>query len=285
MEQQYKFILDYQDAVHTEEDLRLSLLAGATVKFGNLYIEPYSLEEVIKIGYTKYFKALQLVMLDINDFDEVLKKVFTLQQRAVLQETGTYSPFHLYLNFCGEEFRKYLIDGLRIIFKTDKIFAYENKSFISIYEEVDPENIDLENDLIINDENFESIIRIAKLQNYLDIDLGNVVEENGNPADEETRMLLETQRKMKAKLKRLKSKKKNGEGEEGFDFSSLVSALTTKSLHINKTNVWGMTIYQIYDEFNRLIMVDDYATNIKALLAGAKDIDIKHWSAKPDIEE
>lgn len=46
-----------------------------------------------------------------------------------------------------------------------------------------------------------------------------------------------------------------------------------------------MTIYQIYDEFNRLVMVDDFSTNIKALLAGAKDIDIKHWSAKPDIEE
>lgn len=91
MEQQYRFTLDYQDAIHTEEDLRLSLLAGASVKVGNLIIEPYTLEEVIKIGYTKYFKALQLIMLDINDFEEVLKQVFTIQQRAMLQEMGVYS--------------------------------------------------------------------------------------------------------------------------------------------------------------------------------------------------
>lgn len=89
---------------------------------------------------------------------------------------------------------------------------------------------------------------------------------------------------MREKLKRAKSKANDSENESA-DFSSIVSAITVKSQHINKLNVWGMTLYQIYDELNRLMMIDDYSTNIKAIMAGAKDVDIVHWSAKPAIEK
>lgn len=276
MEQTFSFTLDYKDTLHTEEDLRLSLLAGATVRLGNLEIQPYSLEEIIKVGYSKYLSAIKLLMLEPDDFKmESISPVMV----QLLQENKVYTTFDLYNRFLGEQNRQVLIDGLKIIFKTEDIIAYDDKDYMSIGE---VETLD-ENSLIINRENFDKIMKVVKLQNYLDMNLTDAIQDEANPKDEQTRQLLEIRKKMREKLKKANSKNRDDDGNmTSLDFSSIVSAVTVKSQHINKLNVWGMTLYQVYDEYNRLMMIDDYDTNIKAIMAGAKDVDLTHWSSLPD---
>ena len=276
VDQQFNFVLDYKDSLHTEEDLRLSLLAGAVIKIGDLEIKPYSVGEIIQYGYVKYMTAIRGVMLDLSDFD---LETHDPERAEVLKQHGVYTAFDVYYRFSGLEMRQMLINGLSVIFRTNEIQVFDDKDYLII-----GENQDSEKQLIVNRDNFEQIIKVVKLQNYLEVDLGQAVSDELEAVDEKTRELLEIQKKMREKLKRAKSKANDSENESA-DFSSIVSAITVKSHHINKLNVWGMTLYQIYDELNRLMMIDDYSTNIKAIMAGAKDVDIVHWSAKPAIEK
>ncbi len=68
-----------------------------------------------------------------------------------------------------------------------------------------------------------------------------------------------------------------------MDFYSIVSAVSTKSNSINKLNVWDLTLHQLYDEFDRLQIIDGYNTSLAAMMQGAEIKDLKHWASK--VEE
>lgn len=275
VDKKYSFVLDYKDSLHTEEDLRLSLLAGATIKIGDLEIKPYSLEEIIqRYGYSKYLKTVRGILLEVSDFE--LEKT-NPEMVELLSTYGAYTAFDLYYRFLGADFQKMLVEGLQLIFRTEDIITYPDEDYITIGKKDESGQA-----LVINRTNFDKIVQVVKLQNYLEVDLEQVVEGEMEAKDEKTRELLEFQKKMREKLRKVKNNQQDDNDEQSdFDFSSIVSAITTKSQHIDKTNIWGMTLYQIYDEYNRLMMIDDYSTNIKAIMAGAKDVKITHWSAKP----
>ena len=42
----------------------------------------------------------------------------------------------------------------------------------------------------------------------------------------------------------------------------------------------NLTIYQLYTKFKRVEVVSKYDIDISSILAGAKDIKVKHWSTK-----
>ena len=50
--------------------------------------------------------------------------------------------------------------------------------------------------------------------------------------------------------------------------------------NISKKDLLNYTMFQIYDEYKRLIHIDQYDTNIMALMQGAKNVKLKHWSSK-----
>ena len=47
-------------------------------------------------------------------------------------------------------------------------------------------------------------------------------------------------------------------------------------------NVWDLTIYQLYDQFKRLQLKEDYETGTQMLLAGvdSKKVDLQYWIKK-----
>ncbi len=101
-------------------------------------------------------------------------------------------------------------------------------------------------------------------------------DEEENPDSEMAKMLLDKRRRLREKVKRLKT---NEAGESELTMHDLIS-IFAEAAHMAPEYVYkNYDVYQFNNQFNRLKIMEDYQVNIKALLAGAKseDIDLKHW--------
>lgn len=274
-----------------EVDLKLALLSGGGIDLDNLKIIPYTLEEIKEFGYTRYMENLQWISLSIDDFISSIlddnKRMFLDEQRDALK------VFDFYIKLGGTDMQQRLLSVLSMIFKSDDVRVLDEgiiaidfvKQGILIKDadgnlRVDEQRLnelDESGIKLVHRDNFDDIVKIVKLQNYLE--QPKTEEEEEDPADEEARKLIEHMKKMQKKVEE-KKKEQKGEEEGEIDISDIVSAVSSKSNSINKLNIWDFTLYQIYDEYARLELIDSYDFSIKAMMAGAKDVDLTHWSSK-----
>lgn len=278
----------------TEIDLRLNLLSGSEMKVENLVIQPYTLKEITSYGYTNYMKNLQWISVGIDDFissvDEKGKQQILEEQRANLK------TFDFYVKFGGDELFITLVNILMMVFKTEDVrilgkgvlaIDFVKKGVIKKDEQgnfvVDSDALDnLPEDeiTIVHRDNFDDIAEVVQLQNYLKKPVDK--KDETNPVDDETRKLMEdmerNRKRVEAKKQAQKEVEKNN--DEPIDISDIISAISSKSNSINKLNIWDFTLYQIYDEYSRLELIDNYDFSIRAIMAGAEKIELKHWSSK-----
>lgn len=277
-------------------DLKMSLLKGSLMKVDNINIKPLTLGEIESIGYTKYMSSVQLLSLS---FDDLLDSVFDEdKKKIILDNYDDLKLFDFYTTFGGEMMKYDLLNSLSIILQTEDLFFIDKKTiavnFDSLgiierkvdkngieffdYNEEKLESAKEEDIIVINRDNFDNIVKIVKLQNYIDSP-SYEDEKEVESEDEEVKKL---QQHMKDMNKKVQDRKKmqNEDEKDDKDFSDIVSSVTTKSNTMNKLNVWNFTIYQIYDEYNRLEMIDGYDISIKAMMAGAKDVELTHWSSR-----
>lgn len=275
-----------------EIDLKLALLGGDSIEVGNLAIKPYKLREIRKYGYSKYMQNLQWISVSIDDF---IGSVLDIEKRMFLEsKKSTLKAFDFYIKLGGKDLLSTLLGTLKMIFKTDDVRVLDESVIaldfvkLGIIEEDEYGNVinfnedkldSLSEDEIklIHRDNFDNIVNVVKLQNYLEKPKSAKSEEN--PADEATRKLMEHMKKMNEKVE-AKKKRQQGDDEEEVDFSDIVSAVSSRSNSINKLNIWWLTLYQLYDEYARLELIDNYDFSIKAMMAGAEKVDLKHWSSK-----
>jgi hypothetical protein len=275
-----------------EVDLKLLLLGGDSIEVDNLVVKPYRLKEIRRYGYSEYMKNLQWISISIDDFINNVKdddkKDFLEEQRANLK------AYDFYIKLGGIDLQRSLLNAIGMIFRTDDVrildesvvaIDFVKQGIISFDENgneyVNQEVLDnLSEDEIrlIHRENFDSLVGVVKLQNYLEKPSEVVKEEN--PADEETRKLMEHMKKMREKVEAKKKKQREGDDDENIDIADIISAVSSKSHSINKINIWNLTLYQLYDEYARLELIDNYDFSIKAMMAGAEKVDLKHWSSK-----
>ena len=281
-----------------EVDLKLLLLSGSSILVDNLEIKPYTMAEIRDFGYSNYMKNLQWLLVTIEDF---IDSIVDLEKRIIVQaEKSNLKPFDFYNNFAGHNMNEVFMEALSMVFKTEDVRMLDNnvvavnfmKMGILIEDEYDGEIVVDEDKLnrtnpegltIIHRDNFDKIVEVIKLQNYLTSPKGKDSKE-ANPADEETKKLMEQMEKNRKKVEETKKKKAIAEGrdneDESVDIADIISAVTAKSNSINKFNVWDMTLYQVYDEYARLELIDNYDFSIRAMMAGAEKVDLKHWSSK-----
>lgn len=273
-----------------EIDLKLLLLGGDSIEVDNLVVEPYTLRDIKEYGYLEYMKNLQWVSISIDDF---INNVKDDDKKLFLEEQGTdLRAYDFYIKLGGKDLQDSLINAIRMLFKTDDVRILEEsvialdfiKQGIITFDEDGNEYVnqevldDLREDEIrlIHRENFDKLIDVVKLQNYLE--KPSQIIKKANPADEETRKLLEHMNKMREKIQAKKKQLDND--EDNVDISDIISAVSSKSYSINKINIWDLTLYQLYDEYGRLELIDSYNFSIKAMMAGAGKVDLKHWSSK-----
>lgn len=249
--------------IESEVDLKLSLLAGDPLTTDNLIVHPLSLDDVKKIGYANYTRFLSL--LTVNR-EELAKKVEEAREKTI---------FELFMTANDEGLMAAFLYALSIFLKEDiNNMVFDNNLGI-VFGARDIEK-PIEEYQILNKDNFDDFAQILRYQNCL-VDAN---EEYVKPVilDEKARKILEKIQKGKQKVEEIK--KKRNASEDDADFSDIISAVSTKSNTYNKTNIWDLTVYQLYDEYKRLEAISSYETNIIAMVHGAKVDNLKHWSSK-----
>ncbi len=283
-------MLNYIDL--QQVDLNLVLQSGSTVKVDNLIIKPYTLEEIKDYGYTNYMKNLQWISVTIDDF---IESILDIEKRVVLeQQRANLKTFDFYSTLGGQELLESLMDALAMIFRTDDVRMLDEnviainfvKMGIIYYDEygemaVDEEWLKTFNEeelTVIHRDNFDNVVEVVKLQNFL-MNPNKKNEPETNPADEETRKLLEEMERNRRKVE-AKKKAQNKSDEDDTDISDIISAVSSKSNSLNKLNIWNLTLFQLYDEYSRLELIDNYDFSIRAMMAGAEKVDLRHWSSR-----
>lgn len=243
-------------------DLKLKLFGGRPIHaqgYGD--ITPLKIRDIIDIGYTEYIKYLNILTLDVEDFLE----------KAPEEEV---SVLDLLLSFGGEELEQILEESLAFFLGGEIVIDKDN---LRVFVKRNEDNI-----VIIDNKNYSAIQEVVKWQNYINsFDEKNI--DNFKPADDETRKLKEEMDALAKKRDELKKKQSgNAEDEEqdDMDFFDILSAISSKSYGVNELNVLDLTIYQVYRKFKRLEVIEQYDISIKSILAGAKDVKLRHWSSK-----
>lgn len=235
-------------------DNKLKLLSGEPFYLENIgNIKPLTLREITRIGYSKYIEHLNLFLLSKENF---IKEEF--------MEDVNISFFNIMLAFSDEHFDKYITDAVKTFFGIEVVIIKSNLMIVA----KDP---DLH--FCIHSDNFDDIRQIIKWQNGLD---GETSEKDDLKfKNDRAKQILDKLKKSQAEIQKQKKKENND-----LDFADILSAIASKSFSLNKLNVFELTVYQMYDEFRRLDLIDNYHLSTKAMMAGAKNINLKHWTSK-----
>jgi hypothetical protein len=245
-------------------DLKLKLLSGDSIEAdkGAGMIEPLSMKEMIRYGYTDYLMKLHFITMDMNDI---------LEGSSEEDNPLGLNMFDVLVHYGSDDMKSELENSLILFFKTTRININTEEHVIYIGESDELR--------IIDRDNFEKVREVIKWQNCLkkfDDD-----EDSNEEESDAVKRIREKLNKGKDLVNIAKREDDEGEGIE-LDISDIISAVSSKSNALNKLNVFDLTLFQLYDEFKRLELIEQYDIGIKSMLAGAKDVKLKHWSTKID---
>jgi hypothetical protein len=238
--------------MQTTIDNRLRLLTGKPIEIDDFgYIYPLTLGQIVDKNYMDYIQYLN---------------VFCFKKEQFMEKPPEELLIFDFLMLAEDEYVHELLGKSLEFFLQEKITIIKEKFLIAV-------GSTKENLKFINRKNFEDICYVIQIQNYMrsiddDID---VFQKNDKAKEIQSKL-----HHSREEIKRLKNKE--NENIES-DFYDLLSALSVKG-NINKKDLLNYTMFQIYDDYKRLMHIDQYDTNILALMQGAKNVKLKHWSSK-----
>lgn len=218
----------------------MKLLKGSDVDVDGIIIKPHTLEELIDVvGLESYYRLIGFVSIQKKEVNEF----FGLQGEAYEK----ISVFQMLL--FHEQLAKFIVDFLKFATRMDSIFYVQ--TWMSITVEYEDRRV------VIDEKNIDAILNsIFKI--YC-ISVPKEEKDEFNPANEQARKLMERIRKNRAKAPKPKS---------DVDLTSIISAVAWKSNSLTIETVWRLTLYQLYDAFYRLEIIDNYDKTLSAIYAG-----------------
>lgn len=236
-----------------EHILEMKLLKGSPINYEGLIIKPHTLGELIdEIGLDTYYKLVGFVSIkksDLNEFfnfdEEKLKKTSLFQMLLFHEITA-----------------QYIVDFLKFTTRNEEVYYIQEWTTIMV-------NYD-ETSVIIDKNNVDKII--TKILEFYCVSIEVEKEEEYKPANEQARKLIEKIRKNRANAPKPKS---------NVDLASIISGVAWKSNNLNILSIWDLTLYQLYDAFYRLEIIDNYDKTLTAIYAGT--IDGKQTDLKKQI--
>lgn len=133
-------------------------------------------------------------------------------------------------------------------------FIVENVVFNEEY------NVFVTYDKKINEDDHPQIIGTIHSQNYadvIDIILQRLNIKNNKAKEEKLKVKNKIAEKLLAKMKKGSSQQKK-QSDKKMTLANLISALSSHHENLNIINIWDITVYQLYDQFNRTRLNDSY---------------------------
>lgn len=236
-------------------DNDLLLLSGNDIPFieAQITIHQPTIKEIAYIGEEAFFVGCELINFSKNNLSEEDK--INLENKtnfdiliAILRER----------NAVMQKNRNCLEMVLALIFPT---YSFEIKSQEILFKR--------DNEVhSINNENFE---QFKKIFNKM-FDFEKNIEENYNPSGDMAKRIAEKLNKRHQRLAEEKQEKKK------IDILSRYVSILSVGEQKDINSLLQYTVYQLYDEFERYRLKNDYDIYLKASLAGAKDLkEVEDW--------
>ena len=221
-------------------ELELKLLKGSTIIVDGIKIKPLTLTNIVDdLGFDKYVELLGILGFDKSKFkDEILE-----------DEYDKLTNYDFFL--AHEQLMDALLDFLRTFLNYENIFY--NSEYQSII-------FDGEDSVFVNRDNADKIINVFRKMYNIQIEK----EPEYNPVNDRARAIIE-------KIKKKNEIYANLYKEEDIDLNSIISGVAWKSTNTNIFNVFDLTIYQLYDAYYRLEIVQNYYNTMTGLYTGNID--------------
>jgi len=222
-------------------ELELKLLKGSTIVVDGIKIKPLTLAYIVDdLGFDKYIQTLSILGFDKSKFKEDIPEY----------EYNKLLNYDLYISH--EQLINSLLEFLKTFLNYDEIFFVpDNQSFAFV------SGGEL---AFLNRDNSDKVIEIFRKMYNINIEK----EPEYNPANDRARAIIE-------KIKKKNEVYANLHKEEDVDLNSIISGVAWKSTNTNIFNVFDLTIYQLYDAYYRLEIVDNYNNTMTGLYSGNID--------------
>jgi len=224
-------------------DDELRLLKGSSFFVDGIEIKPFTISEIVEIGYEKYHQTMNIFALEVED---IIKDI--------PEELKDVTVFDLFLKSGLQELFEGFIGAIGLFLRIENINEF------GIDEDF---NVIVSKNRKINRDNWGNICKIIQMQNCVKRE-----KEDYNPANEQARKIIE----------KIKALKRENPIKESITFPSMISGIANKSNNLNILNIWDLTIYQLYDALNRLNLIDNYQFTLNGIYAGTvngKEINMK----------
>lgn len=241
----------------SEVDLELKLISGSPLYVKDIgLIKPLTIREIIDCGYINYNRLLRILTIKKDEFGLDLGEF-----------KGSVDSFEIFMAVNDKSLNEFLENALKLFLRCEHVKVSNSVGCIFVNEIKDTK--------VIEKDNFKLLTNVLEIQNCL-----SGVNSVYNPANEKAREIIEKLQNGKQKIQ--ESKKYDEDSTNEISFADIVSSVSVMSKGVNKFNIWDLTLYQLYDEYKRLNVINDYHFTLESLLHGAnsKEVDVRHWSSK-----
>ncbi len=233
----------------------LMLMAGVDIPFpeAQVSIHQPSIKEIGLIGEESFYSGCGTLNFSKNSL--------SLEDRIALKD---YTDFEILMSmmnnksFNTQQNRIDMIMVLTLIFPEYQIHFTQNE--IALIKEDESH--------LLNSENFEEFKKILTAMFCLK---GKGNETEYNPSGDKAREIIEKLNKRKQKLA-----EQNGDQKVSVlnRFASILAIGQKQDLN----EILDYTVYQLFDQFDRFVLKEQFDIHLKAQLAGARDLgEIEDW--------
>ncbi len=211
---------------------KFDLISGRDIVLEGIgKIHQPTLSEIRDIGFETYYNHLSLIAIDVDS----LTKVFDLPEDSFPQGMVPFDFFAI-----SAKTMEILLDSLRPFF-TDRLeFSEKHKTIVTI-----PLSSSAQLLGRIDRENFEIVRNTILTISGFDVPK----ETDAKPKSEKAKKIAEQLAKGRAKLA---ASKRNKKEEERNSLWNIIGAVAACSMNYNLSNIWQLTVAQLYDQFARI---------------------------------
>jgi len=207
-------------------------------------IKKHTLREIASVGYILYFSYINVLLLDVRKYYETINKIEEYDNLSSDEKAGI-SLFNLILK--NDDLRQ-VVESALSFFIVEKVKYF--KEFNGF--------------LVFADKNSETPTGVINADNYgmlasfiLQINCVSGNKQEAKKISKKAQELMDKIAKEKAKIA------KTNKANDDFEIANIISAVCAKHNSINLINVWDLTVYQLYDQFQRLISLN--ITDVQAM--------------------
>lgn len=205
------------------------------------------LSDISRISYFTYGLYVSSLSLTPEKYFENMEKYGLEVDAETILKTTKFDLIKL-----DKDFAKTVENALNFFFVEKVFYDSENEIFVLVNQESE----DLNSGTvvgIIGKQNYNTILSFILQRLYINQD-ENEVDDLSKVKSKRGKKIYE--KILKGRKQMRQAKEKNGNNE--LTLPNIISSVAAFSNNTNYSQIWDLTIYQLFDMFNRLQLIDQY---------------------------